>query len=68
MVEVPGLFGYSQEPADYLSFFFVAIAFSRLSIEEDYLRADMQRVKQAAAFSGSNRRGFRMSEKGIALS
>jgi O-antigen ligase len=38
-VEAPGLFGYFQEPADYLAFLFVAIVLSRFSVEEDCLRA-----------------------------
>jgi O-antigen ligase len=33
-LEVPGLFGYGQEPADYLAFFFFALAVSRVSREE----------------------------------
>jgi O-antigen ligase len=37
-VEVPGLFGYGQEPADYLAYIFLAIVISRLSVEEDYTR------------------------------
>ncbi len=37
-VEIPGLFGYGQEPADFLAFLFVAIVFSRFSVEEDHLR------------------------------
>jgi O-antigen ligase len=38
-IEAPGLFGYGQEPADYLAFLFVSIVCSRFSVEEDYLRA-----------------------------
>ena len=38
-VEAPGLFGYGQEPADYLAFIFLAIVVSRLSVEEDYMRS-----------------------------
>lgn len=38
-VEAPGLFGYGQEPADYLAFVFVAIVVSRYSVEEDYLNS-----------------------------
>jgi len=38
-VEVPGLFGYAQEPADYTAFIFLALVVSRLSIEEDAIRA-----------------------------
>jgi len=37
--EMPGLFGYGQEPADYLAFLFVGIVCSRFSVEEDYLRS-----------------------------
>jgi O-antigen ligase len=37
--EVPGLFGYGQDPVDYLSYLFVAVVMSRLSVEEDYARA-----------------------------
>jgi O-antigen ligase len=37
-IEAPGLFGYGQEPADYLAFLFVAIVVSRFSVEEDYLK------------------------------
>jgi O-antigen ligase len=38
-VEVPGLFGYAQEPADFLAYAFLAIIVSRFSREEDYLRS-----------------------------
>jgi O-antigen ligase len=37
-VEVPGLFGYAQEPADYLAYVLLAIVVSRFSTEEDYAR------------------------------
>ena len=37
-VEVPGLFGYAQDPADYLAYVFLAIVMSRFSAEEDYAR------------------------------
>jgi O-antigen ligase len=36
--EVPGLFGYAQDPVDYLAYIFLAIVMSRFSIEEDYAR------------------------------
>jgi O-antigen ligase len=36
--EVPGLFGYAQDPVDYLAYIFVAIVISRFSTEEDYRR------------------------------
>lgn len=38
-VEVPGLFGYAQEPADFIAFAFVALLVATESGEEDYLRA-----------------------------
>jgi O-antigen ligase len=38
-VEVPGLFGYAQEPADYLAYIFLAVVVSQLSIHEDVRRA-----------------------------
>lgn len=38
-VEVPGLLGYANEPADFLAYSFLAIVVSRLSVEEDYLRS-----------------------------
>ena len=37
--EVPGLFGYAQDPADYLAYIFLAIVMSRFSLEEDYARS-----------------------------
>ncbi|HTA43052.1 MAG TPA: O-antigen ligase family protein [Bryobacteraceae bacterium] len=37
-IEAPGLFGYGQEPADYLAFIFLAIVVSRFSVQEDYLK------------------------------
>ncbi len=37
-IEVPGLFGYAQEPADYLAYVLLAIVVSRFSTEEDYAR------------------------------
>lgn len=36
--EVPGLFGYGQEPADYLAYVLLAFVLSRFSIEEDLVR------------------------------
>ena len=36
--EVPGLFGYGQDPVDYLAYLFLAIVLSRFSMEEDYAR------------------------------
>jgi O-antigen ligase len=66
-VEMPGLFGYSQEPVDYFAYLFAAIVISRFSVEEDYLRASSSAVKPVG-----NRvkelapSGFRSSVKGIA--
>jgi O-antigen ligase len=37
-VEIPGLFGYAQEPADYLAYCFLAVVISRLSLHEDRRR------------------------------
>jgi O-antigen ligase len=42
LVEVPGLFGYAQEPADFLAYLFLSIVVSRISVEEDYARALIQ--------------------------
>jgi O-antigen ligase len=49
-VEVPGLFGYGQDPADYLAFLAVAIIVSRFSIEEGALQAERR-----AKFATHNR-------------
>jgi O-antigen ligase len=38
VVEVPGLFGYAQEPSDYFAYCFLAIVISRLSVFEDISR------------------------------
>jgi O-antigen ligase len=37
-VEVPGLFGYANDPADYLAYCFLAVVVSRLSMHEDRRR------------------------------
>ena len=43
--ESPGLFGYGQDPADYLAYILVAIVLSRFSIEEDWaLSTNAQRA------------------------
>jgi hypothetical protein len=47
-VEVPGLFGYAQDPADYLAYVFMAIVVSRFSTEEDCARV-LRLVPQLAA-------------------
>lgn len=49
-IEAPGLFGYGQEPADYLAFLFVAIVVSRFSVEEDYLKY-AQAVRQSGHYA-----------------
>lgn len=49
LVEVPGLFGYAQEPADFLAYCFLAIVVSRLSVEEDYMRSKNRRMVQSSA-------------------
>jgi O-antigen ligase len=41
--EVPGLFGYGQDPVDYLSYILAAIIISRFSVEEDYARLTAQK-------------------------
>lgn len=46
-IEAPGLFGYGQEPADYLAFIFLAIAVSRFSVQEDYLKFTRAAAMQA---------------------
>jgi O-antigen ligase len=51
-VEVPGLFGYAQEPADYLAYIFLAIVVSRLSVEEDYVRSIIQGATRLPVQSG----------------
>ncbi len=38
-VEIPGLFGDGNEPADFLAYIFLAIVISRFSTEEDFLRS-----------------------------
>jgi O-antigen ligase len=43
-VEVPGLLGYAQEPADFLAYCFLAIVISRFSMEEDYLRSEKRKL------------------------
>jgi O-antigen ligase len=40
--EVPGLFGYGQDPVDYLAYVLVAIVLSRFSVEEDFARLRVQ--------------------------
>jgi|SRR5271165_5942548 len=57
LVEIPGLFGYGQEPADYLAYIFVAIVISRFSREEDHLRAQPARVL-ASETKTAAQRGF----------
>ena len=42
VVELPGLFGSAQGPADFLAYIFVAIVVSRISQEEDYMLSQMR--------------------------
>ena len=37
-VEVPGLFGFANDPADYLAYCFLAVVVSRMSLDEDRRR------------------------------
>jgi O-antigen ligase len=49
-VEMPGLFGYAQDPSDYLAWLFVALLVSRFSMEEDGMReAAVQSVNHGAS-------------------
>ena len=48
-VEAPGLFGYGQEPADYLAFIFLAIVVSRFSVEEDFWKWAQSQPRAYAA-------------------
>jgi len=45
--EVPGLFGYGQDPVDYLAYVLLAIVVSRFSVEEDAAR-QVARIGHAA--------------------
>jgi O-antigen ligase len=36
--EIPGLFGYAHDPADYLAYLLLAVVLSKFSMEEDYAR------------------------------
>jgi O-antigen ligase len=56
-VEVPGLFGYAQEPADYLAYIFLAVVISQLSFHEDVSRMAL-RSRSSIAYS---RVGLRVS-------
>jgi O-antigen ligase len=42
-VEVPGLFGFANDPADYLAYCFVAVVVSRMSLHEDRHRLTLCR-------------------------
>ena len=50
-VEVPGLFGYAQEPADFLAYSFVAILVASLSAEEDHNRSVRREERDKHRFS-----------------
>ena len=55
-VEIPGLFGSFQEPADYLAYILLAVIISRMSYEEDYVRAATQVQRSSAiAWAMQNR-------------
>jgi O-antigen ligase len=48
-VEVPGLFGFANDPADYLAYCFVAVVVSRMSLHEDG-RLTLSRLASEARF------------------
>jgi O-antigen ligase len=50
-VEVPGLFGYADDPADYLAYCFVAVVVSRMSLHEDRRRLTLSRLTSEPQFS-----------------
>lgn len=50
-VEVPGLFGYANDPADYLAYCFVAVVVSRMSLNEDRRRLTLSRLTSEPQFS-----------------
>ena len=50
-VEVPGLFGYANDPADYLAYCCVAVVVSRMSVEEDSRRLTLRRLSSEQQFS-----------------
>jgi len=54
-VESPGLFGYGQDPADFLAFVFVGIVLSRFSVEEEHLRRlrEVARLEDELEYSAS---------------
>ena len=50
-VEVPGLFGYANDPADYLAYCFLAVVVSRMSQHEDRRRLTLSRLTSEPQFS-----------------
>ena len=50
-VEVPGLFAYANDSADYLAYCFVAVVVSRMSLHEDRRRLTLSRVTSEPQFS-----------------
>ena len=50
-VEVPGLFGFANDPADYLAYCFVAVVVSRMSMHEDSRRVTLSRLANEVRFS-----------------
>jgi O-antigen ligase len=50
-VEVPGLFGYANDTADYLAYCFVAVVVSRISLHEDTRRLTLSRLTSEPQFA-----------------
>jgi O-antigen ligase len=50
-VEVPGLFGYANDTADYLAYCFVAVVVSRISLHEDRRRLTLSRLTSEPQFA-----------------
>jgi hypothetical protein len=50
-VEVPGLFAYANDSADYLAYCFVAVVVSRMSLHEDMRRLTLSRLTSEPQFS-----------------
>ena len=52
-VEVPGLFGFANDPADYLAYCFLAVVVSRMSLHEDRRRLTLSRHTSEPQFLGA---------------
>jgi O-antigen ligase len=50
-VEVPGLFAYANDPADYLAYCFLAVVVSRTSLDEERRRLALSRLTGESQFS-----------------